>query len=222
MAQEWEAALSDLPAIVVDEAVSEWVKAGSKWPRPADIRSIADRLLRGPIEAAAKRHGLHKARIEPAESMKGFLYVDSPLRRDPKWRQWLDGQHPTLEHCFFQKADCTASHEIFGLTEFGAHYVAQHHGRNLTAHFGRAVRLGIDDGQRAVNTDEPHRAPTAEELSRVSESVREYLNRMRGADAPTTRRRGAGANLDGASPEFRTLVGADPIADEFGGDDERN
>lgn len=179
MQQEWEQALSDLPAIVVDDAVSEWVRAGNKWPRPSDIRSIADKLLRGPIEAAARRHGLHKARIDPPESMKGFLFSESPLRRDPTWTRWLDAQHPTLEHCFFRKAQFSVPHEIWGLTAFEADYLNENHGRALTAHFGRPVALGVGDHPctLVVWTDEPYRAPTPEERERVANLVSDFLKR---------------------------------------------
>jgi hypothetical protein len=213
MAEEWVTALADLPAVIVDGAVTEWLRGHSRWPRPADIRSIADRMLRAPIEAAANRHGIHPRRIEPAESMKGFLYSDSPLRRFPIWKRWLDSQHPTSEHFFFAKAECYEPHEIFGLSEFEADYVRQKFGRELTKHFGRAVGLGIGPYpcRKILWTDEPWIPPTEEEKARVSAAVKEMVDRNR---APASKSRASNINLDGATREFLDLVGAEHAVPE--------
>ena len=209
MQQEWEAALSDLPAIVVDEAVTEWVRSGTKWPRPADIRSLADRLLRAPIEAAAKRHGLHPQRIEPAEAMKGFLFSESPLRDDPRWRAWLDARHPTIEHCFFRRAQFSQPHEIFGLTEFEADYLNSKHGHSLTEHFGRPVGLGVGPRpcRQVIWTEGKFADPSPEARERVAEAVANFTGRMRGDTAAAKSPRTRAVNLAGASPEFLELIG---------------
>lgn len=206
MRSEWELALADMPAVVIDSAVTEWTRAQTKWPRPADIRSIADRLLRAPIEAAAQRHGLHPKRIEPDDSMKGFAFSDSPLRRHPKWRQWLDAQHPTLEHFYFRKCDFIEPHEPFGFTGFEAEKIRHDHGRELTAVFGRPVGLGIGPHpcREILWTDEQIAAPTDESKKRVAKMVREFVDRNRTPAAKTERRK---LNLDGASDAFLDLVG---------------
>lgn len=208
MRGEWEIALADLPAVVIDTAVTEWTRTQTKWPRPADIRSIADRLLRAPIEAAAQRHGLHPKRIEPDETMKGFVFSESPLRRNPKWRQWLDGQHPSAEHFFFAKAQFIEPHEIFGLTDFEADYIRQKFGRELTKQFGRAVGLGIGPHpcREILWTEEQIAPPDDASKARVREMVQKFVSRNRAPAAKTPDRK---VNLDGASPQFLDLIGAE-------------
>ena len=206
MRSEWETALADMPAVVIDQAVTEWTRLHTKWPRPADIRSVADRLLRAPIEAAAQRHGLHPKRIEPDESMKGFAYSDSPLRRHPKWRQWLDAQHPTTEHFYFRNCDFIEPHELFGMTSFEAEYVREKFGRELTHVFGRPVGLGIGPHpcRDVVWTEEKIAPPTDESKKRVAGMVREFVARNRTPEAKTRARK---VSTEGASDEFLDLIG---------------
>lgn len=206
MRAEWESALEDLPAVVIDQAASAWLRSQGKWPKPADLRIMADGMLRRPIEAAAHRLGIHPRRIDPAESMKGFAYEDSPLRRFPIWEQWLNAQHPTLEHFYFGKAQCIEPHEIYGLNHYEADYIRLKFGRELTKHFGRPVGLGVGPHpcRDIYWTEEQIAPPTDESKKRVAEMVREFSGRNRTPEAKTERRK---LNLDGASDAFLDLVG---------------
>lgn len=208
LADEWQAALADLPAVVVDAAVTEWLRKNSKWPKPADIRTAAEDLLRRPIEAAAQRHGMHKERIKPSESMKGFAYAESPLRRHPKWGAWLNAQHPSAEHFYFSRAEFIEPHEIFGLSEFEADSIREKFGRELTSLFGRPVGLGIGPHpcREIIWTAHVPADPTDESRARVAKMVREFVGRNRTPEAKTRARK---VNFEGASPEFIDLIGAD-------------
>ena len=56
-------ALADMPAVTIDRAVSDWVRANTKWPRPFDIRELADAHQRARAADAGTRHKVHSARI---------------------------------------------------------------------------------------------------------------------------------------------------------------
>lgn len=206
MATEWERALAHLPAVVLDAAVSEWVDKNTQWPKPAHLLAIASRTVARKVEEASERHGLHPRRIDPAETMKGFLYVDSTLRTDPTWRRFLDSVHPTAEHCFFQKAKMTVPHELHGLTSFEAEYVKKNFGKQLTEMFKRPVMLGVGPLPcRIVEwTDEPWTPQTPEAKARVSKMVREFVERNRMPGQKISERK---CNFEGASPEFLDLIG---------------
>lgn len=207
MGSEWAVALADMPAVALDGAVTEWIKGNAKWPRPSDLRAIADRWIGAKTERAAEEHGIHPARINPPENIRGILFCDSNLRRDPTWKRFLNGLHPMYEDGFFANADCLQSpHRVTGLTQFGCEYVNRNWGRDLTKLFGRPVRLGIGPyGETGATTDEPWHPPTAEERERVSQAVRELLARFRD---PASVPRERSLNLNGASPEFLDLIGA--------------
>ena len=206
MGSEWEMALADMPAVALDGAVTEWIRCNAKWPRPSDMRAIADRWLGAKTERASEQHGLHPVRIKPTENMKGMVFRDSNLRRDPTWTKFLNGLHPMYEDGFFANADCLrAPHFVTGMTAFGAEYVNKNWGRELTRLFGRPVRLSIGEyGNTFEMTDELWRPPTPEERERVSKAVRALLDRWRD---PGSTPRERSINLEGASPEFMDLIG---------------
>lgn len=140
MAAEWEAALNDLPSVTITHAVSTWLRRESKWPRPADIRRIADDVVETRVSAVADAKGIHPRRINPSDLMKAFVFRRSPLRANKTWAAFLDSIHPTAEHCFFVEPEMGQyAHELHNATSFEAQYIREHWGEKLSAAFGQPI-----------------------------------------------------------------------------------
>lgn len=173
---EWFNALNDLPAKTVDDAVSEWIKTGTKWPKPAEIRKIAEAKLEVRVDQVSSERQVHHRRLNPTDTMKAFNYQTSRLRDNPTWRKFLDTIHPTQEHCFFAKAQMLRfASEIRVQSAFEADYIADKLGEALTAAFGRSVVIEYPGGTRF--TREEFVPPTAEEKAKVSALLAGFLRR---------------------------------------------
>lgn len=209
MRSEWGAALADMPAVTIDRAVSDWVKANTKWPRPFDIRELADAHQRARAATAGAAHKVHPARIVPDDDMRAttFVITKSALRDDPTWLRFLDLIHPMHEHYFFTDATCREPHIVVGLSPFVAEQIAKKWGSQLTKLFKRPVMLGFGPHpcSKMLWTDEPYIPPTAESIARVSEMVKKFTGRDIASGGKIISRN---INLNGASPEFLDLIGA--------------
>ena len=130
---EWHTALQDLPAQTVDDAVSDWIRTGTKWPKPSEIRKLAEARLNVRVEQVATARKIHPRRLQPAESMKGFVFEQSKLRSNATWRTFLDQIHPTAEHCFFAGAEMLRyANEIKVRTAFEASRIVSEWGEVLS------------------------------------------------------------------------------------------
>lgn len=142
MAAEWEQLLADLPAVTIDKAVTQWLTAETKWPKPADIRELAGAMVGKRVTEVSESRGIHEARLNPSEHMKGLTFRRSMLRLNPTWAQFLDSVHPTAEHCFFASLVMGEfAHELKNATEFEADYIREKYGDRLTKAFCRPVTL---------------------------------------------------------------------------------
>lgn len=101
---------------------------------------------------------LHPDRISKPESMRGFLFKESPLRSNPKWYEWLDTQSPTLEHVMFGDATMGAyATEIIVGTAFAAEYIRMNFSEKLKAHFGAGVSVTHFRTRAAAPAPKPKR-----------------------------------------------------------------
>lgn len=140
MANEWLEALADLPAATVERGISEWVKTGDKWPKPADIRKAAQRQVHDRVAKVSEARKIHERRLKPSEAMLAFRYESSPLRRNSTWDAFLDTIHPTAEHNYFVKARLGDYEHIVVLDEpFHVEWVVRNLGDQMERHFGRRV-----------------------------------------------------------------------------------
>jgi hypothetical protein len=207
MRGEWQDALADMPAVTIDRAVSDWVRANTKWPRPFDIRDLADAHQRARAATAGAAHKVHPARIVPDDDMRAttFVITKSALRDDPTWLRFLDLIHPMHEHYFFTDATCREPHIVVGLSPFVAEQIAKKWGAQLTKLFKRPVMLGFGPHpcSKMLWTDEPYIPPTAEAIARVSELVAKFTRR---GENPEAKVKASKLNLDGASQEFLDLM----------------
>jgi hypothetical protein len=207
MRGEWQDALADMPAVTIDRAVSDWVRGNTKWPRPFDIRELADAHQRARAATAGAAHKVHPARIVPDDDMRAatFVLTKSALRSDQTWLRFLDLIHPMHEHYFFTDAKCRAPHEVFGISRFVAEQIDKKWGKQLTDIFKRPVALSASKefGANVTWTDEPYKPPTAEAIARVSELVAKFTRR---GENPEAKVKASKLNLDGASQEFLDLM----------------
>jgi len=142
MANEWLEALSDLPASTVERGISEWIKVGDRWPKPSDIRKIADRQVQDRVVKVAFERKVHERRLKPTDAMLAFRYQSSPLRRNPNWDRFLDTVHPTVEHNYFVKARLGEyEHVVFVDNSFCVEWLHRNYSEALEKHFGRKVAL---------------------------------------------------------------------------------
>lgn len=99
MAIEWTDVLFGLKPELIGEAVSEWLRKQSKWPRPADIRNLCLEHVR-PLEQGRHRGDMPKrksdaeragmARIQ--EIRKRYEHSATPFSdtfNDPDYQQYL-------------------------------------------------------------------------------------------------------------------------------------
>jgi len=165
--REWEAALSDLPAIALDRAVSDWIRGNRSWPRPADLREIVDRDLKPLVEDAVQKYNMHERRIKPLDTWKGFLFTESPLRRNPTWAAWLNSIHPTAEHVFFKNATIGKfAHEVEGMNSFEIGYVLNEFGEAMAKLFGRPIHFRPSDPKPEISPVQINR-PKIDEAERL-------------------------------------------------------
>lgn len=144
MAGEWLGALSDLPAAAVDRGISEWIKSGDRWPKPADIRKRAEDQVHERVAKVSEERQIHPSRLKPTDDMKHFLYQSSPLRRNPNWDRFLDTVHPTVEHNYFANAKIGRYEHIIEIdTGFGLGWLIQNLGDKMAKHFGQRVILKL-------------------------------------------------------------------------------
>ena len=185
MAREWAAALADLPAVTVERAVDSWIKTESRWPKPAEIRRLAEAKLDDRVSVVASANRLHERRVKPVEAMSGFLYSESRLRRNPLWAKFLDAIHPSAEHAFFRNADMREyAHELTGLSLFDRDYIREHWGEQLNALFGCKVSYGVDH-KPDVAEREDYRLSAEEIARRVANCLRwRQEANFPGGDAP--------------------------------------
>lgn len=143
MAVEWEAALAAVPAKAVDDAATLWMRDKSVWPKPADIRKLADAELDERVGLVSAARNIHPTRLKPPDSFKGFIFNEArDLRRNETWRRFLDSIHPTFEHCYLANARMREhAHEIEGLTPYEAETVIEKFGEQLRSLFGRGVSI---------------------------------------------------------------------------------
>jgi hypothetical protein len=144
MANEWLEALSDLPAATVERGVSEWVKTGDRWPRPADVRKAAERQVHDRVVKVSAERKVHERRLKPTESMVAFAYRTSPLRRNPTWDRYLDTVHQTVEHNYFVNARLGDYENVCLVdSEFQAEWIRRNCTDALERHFGCKVAIRV-------------------------------------------------------------------------------
>lgn len=144
MANEWLEALSDLPASTVERGVSEWVKTGDRWPKPADIRKAAERQVHDRVAKVSATRNVHERRLKPTDAMIAFAYRTSPLRRNPTWDSFLDTVHQTVEHNYFADARLgDYENVVFVENEFRAEWLRRNYTEALERHFGCKVAIRV-------------------------------------------------------------------------------
>jgi hypothetical protein len=144
MANEWLEALSDLPAATVERGVSEWVKTGDRWPKPADVRKAAERQVHDRVVKVSAERKVHERRLKPTESMVAFAYRTSPLRRNPTWDRYLDTVHQTVEHNYFVNARLGDYENVCLVdSEFQAEWIRRNCTDALERHFGCKVAIRV-------------------------------------------------------------------------------
>lgn len=85
---------------------------------------------------------LHPDRLNKPECLKGFLFRESPLRRNQSWAEWLDRLHPTMEHVMFGDAAMGSyATSITVGTPFAAEYIRFRYSDAMKAALGGHVRV---------------------------------------------------------------------------------
>lgn len=142
LATEWLDALHALPARATEAAITEWVQKKTYWPKVAHIATIARRIVHGEIADSGGFTHLHPDRIALSAAYIGFRLKTSPLRKNPRWCEWLDTIHPMHEHSFF--VDCSFGgyeHTVTNLSPFAVEQINARWGDSLQKHFGRRIIL---------------------------------------------------------------------------------
>ena len=116
MAAEWVRALEDLAPAQVEAAVTEWIREKTKWPKVADIRSLASEKPKSKLPTTPQR---------------------SFLRTYPKWESFLDSLHPWQESHWFSGATLGETPtQLCGLSRFEADHISDKWGDQLEHYFG--------------------------------------------------------------------------------------
>lgn len=140
MAREWAEALADIPARVLDAVTSDWIKSSDRWPKPANLRTLAEALIEKRVSEASSEFGVHRARIKPSVELRNFTATRSPLRVNPTWSSWLDSISPVVEHSMFASLTMGRfAHEVEGASKFEAEWISEKYGDQLFALFKRHV-----------------------------------------------------------------------------------
>lgn len=136
MAAEWQSALSDMPAVTINNAVSQWLKRENKWPKPADIRKIADAVVQARVSEVSASKNMHPHRLNLPEALIGFKFKRSLLRLNPTWAEFLDTISPMHEHCFFGDATMgLLAHEVKNMSQFEIDFAFKTWGDKLASLF---------------------------------------------------------------------------------------
>jgi hypothetical protein len=151
MHAEWVKAFGERPVAALTAAVDRWIASCERWPRIAQLIELADTFHANHIRATAAVAGVHEARIKLPSSMFGFVLKRSGLRTNPKWADWLNSQHPSLEHFYFAEARAGQyEHQITVQSDYCAHYIISRHGDALERVFGRKLSVAVE-GKKNVN-----------------------------------------------------------------------
>jgi len=147
MAAEWHKALSDLPPLHFDRAVSDWIATESKWPRPADLRGKASHRAGEAAAKVSRERKVHERRINPSPGMLTATILRSKLRLHDDWDAFLDAIHPVAEHNYFVQAILRGRSELLVPNLHRADYIREHFGAALASHFGTFVTVTVDLAQ---------------------------------------------------------------------------